>query len=131
MTLLRKADINERNCWGYRFLWTDLHQSADQLRPLIYTYDSLADECLQRLNEISPEVSPREAKGKPSRDLYALLRDHADDDPTLKSLWIQANTIPEWVDWEQIKRGQEVFYRYGLPILNVVRTSCKIRRSWY
>lgn len=74
-----------------------------------------------RLNEIAPEVSPPDAKGKPARDLYALLEDHADEDPKLKLLWAQVNTVPEWVDWEQIKRGQEVFYRYGLPILNVVR----------
>ena len=120
MIFLRKSHLEERNCWGRKFLWTDLHQSTDQLRPKIFTYDSLADECLLRLNEIAPKDTSREGKDKPPRDLYALLRDHSDDDPKLKQLWTQVNTIPEWVDWEQIKRGQEVFYRYGLPILNTV-----------
>ena len=48
-----------------------------------------------------------------ARDLYALLRDNADKDPKLKQLWDEVNTVPEWVDWEQIRRGQDVFYRYG------------------
>ncbi|KAK7553618.1 hypothetical protein IWX49DRAFT_515776 [Phyllosticta citricarpa] len=47
------------------------------------------------------------------RDLYALLRDHAGDDETLGKLWREVNSVPEWVDWDQIARGQEVFYRYG------------------
>ena len=120
MTLSRKTHLEERNCWGHKFLWTDLHESTDQLHRKIFTYDSLADKCLRRLNSISPKESSREGQGKPSRDLYALLRDHNNEDAELKRLWTQVNTIPEWVDWEQIKRGQEVFYRYGLPILNTV-----------
>ncbi|PTU21153.1 hypothetical protein P175DRAFT_0248081 [Aspergillus ochraceoroseus IBT 24754] len=34
---------------------------------------------------------------------------------------MEINTVPEWVDWDQIKRGQEVFFRYGMPIVNVLR----------
>lgn len=123
MIRLSKTDPNERNCWGHEFRWTDDHRSAAQLRPMIYTYDSLADECLRRLDKIAPGTSApqsRETQGTPKRDLYALLRDHADDDPKLKQLWTEVNTVPEWVDWEQVRRGQEVFYRYGLPILNSV-----------
>ena len=56
-------------------------------------------------------------KPKVKRDLYALLRDNAASDPTLNKLWTQVNSVPEWVDWEQIARGQEVFYRYGGPAL--------------
>ncbi|OJJ32811.1 hypothetical protein ASPWEDRAFT_114436 [Aspergillus wentii DTO 134E9] len=128
-TQLSKTGI-KRSCWGYTFDWTDYHRSADELRPLIFTYDSLADECLQRLDGISSPSknisrqdsgSSEGAKTKPPRrDLYSLLRDHSCDDPKLTELWAQINTIPEWVDWEQIKRGQDVFYRYGLPILNVL-----------
>jgi hypothetical protein len=50
------------------------------------------------------------------------LRDHAEDDPKLNELWTEINTVPEWVDWDQIQRGQDVFFRYGLPILNAVST---------
>ena len=31
----------------------------------------------------------------------------------MNELWKELNTIPEWVDWDQISRGQQVFYRYG------------------
>lgn len=31
------------------------------------------------------------------------------------ALWRQVNEVPEWVDFEQIARGQDVFYRYAGP----------------
>lgn len=96
----------------------------------------LAEECLDRLNAISPpekgalprsnsqkipKEEPDEEKKEglpiPQRDLYVLLRDHHTSDPKLGELWEEVNTIPEWVDWEQIERGQDVFYRYGGPAL--------------
>lgn len=49
----------------------------------------------------------------PPRDLYAILRDHEETDELLHRFWREVNTVPSWVDWEQIKRGQDVFYRYG------------------
>jgi len=41
------------------------------------------------------------------------LRDHAETDELLKRFWQEVNTVPSWVDWAQIQRGQDVFYRYG------------------
>lgn len=120
-----------RELWGYKFEATDLHQSADQLRPLMFTYDKLADDCLERLNEISPPKkvprpvvaqNEKPASKSPKRDLYALLEKHHGEDPKLGELWTQINTVPDWVDWEQIKRGQDVFYRYGMSMLNAVST---------
>ena len=95
-----------------------------------HSYDVLAEECLQRIDKISPppdKTLPRRSSTEstttdtpdekpspePKRDLYILLRDNVDKDAKLKQLWDQVNTVPSWVDWEQIKRGQEVFYRYG------------------
>ena len=54
-----------------------------------------------------------EAAKPPARDLYAVLREHADKDEVLQELWEEVTTIPSWVDWDQIQRGQDVFYRYG------------------
>lgn len=101
-----------------------------------HSYDQLADQALQRLDAISPPQKPRlprtgtelEAAAKssqdapskaenaaipPARDLYLLLRDNADGDDILRQLWDEVNTVPDWVDWDQISRGQDVFYRYG------------------
>ncbi|PYH89341.1 hypothetical protein BO71DRAFT_110313 [Aspergillus ellipticus CBS 707.79] len=117
---------NRRSYWDYTFEWTDLHQTGDQLRPMMFTYDKLADECLERLEALAPPTNIRDVHQDqttpktPKRDLYALLKAHASEDPKLGELWAQVNTVPEWVDWQQIKRGQEVFFRYGLPILNVL-----------
>jgi hypothetical protein len=106
---------------------------------LKHSYDVLGEECLDRLNAISPPPKgtlPRnkslqtessqtigtsdekkEAPPVPPRDLYALLVEHHASDPKLGQLWHQINTVPEWVDWAQIERGQDVFYRYGGPAL--------------
>jgi hypothetical protein len=54
---------------------------------------------------------------KLKRDLYLTLRDNCHKDPTLQKLWTEVTTIPDWVDWAQIARGQDVFYRYGAATL--------------
>jgi len=51
------------------------------------------------------------------RDLYTLLKDNHESDSKLHQLWKEVNTVPRWVDWVQIERGQNVFYRYGGPAL--------------
>ena len=112
------------NCWGYTFEWTEDHRTPEQLHSLLYTYDELADECLQRLRGISSGHNNAAGDKMLEKDLYSLLRDFSGSDPKLALLWSQVNTIPEWVDWEQISRGQEVFYRYGLPILSAVSKTC-------
>ncbi|OQE24995.1 hypothetical protein PENFLA_c009G03682 [Penicillium flavigenum] len=114
----KRGNSTECHYWGYSFHWTDLHSSADDLKSLIYSCDSLADECVERLNKIPSDDGADKRPFK--KDLYGLLRDHAEEDPKLNELWTEINTVPEWVDWDQIQRGQDVFFRYGLPILNVL-----------
>ena len=103
------------------------------MHPLKFSYDVLGEEALNRINVIAPlrgNTLPRnnsreavrgkgdeEQDAKPKRDLYILLRDNAQNDEMLGQLWRQVNTIPDWVDWAQIDRGQKVFYRYGGPAL--------------
>lgn len=116
----RHGNSTECHYWDYSFHWTDIHRSEEELRPLIYTCDTLADDCVQLLNKI-PTDSDSDRPYK--KDLYGLLRDHADENPRLKELWVQVNTVPDWVDWEQIQRGQDMFFRYALPILNAVSFS--------
>lgn len=115
----KRGNRTECHYWDYSFHWTDLHSSADDLKSLIYNCDSLADECVERLSKVA-SADDRVHKQPFKRDLYGLLRDHADEDPKLCELWTEINTVPEWVDWDQIRRGQDIFFRYGLPILNVV-----------
>jgi hypothetical protein len=75
------------DCWGYKFRWTELHQTEDQLKPLLYTYDTLGSE-----------------------DLFTTVKELAlsGEDEVINKFWKEVNTIPDWVDWDQIKRGQDV-----------------------
>ncbi|KAI9695209.1 MAG: hypothetical protein M1820_008845 [Bogoriella megaspora] len=131
----RRKTEKTRTYWGYTFDLTDDHLTLEEIEPLKHSYDVLGEECLERLNQISPpprsalprnnsQHSQRSGSEKPSgdgksaeaenaRDLYALLRDNVDKDKKLNELWTAVNTMPEWVDWNQIARGQDVFYRYG------------------
>ena len=133
-TLTISSIANSDRYWGHTFELTSDHLTLEEVQPLKHSYDVLGEECLERLNEISPpprSALPRNnsqasqkpnnpaveegkaAEKEPQRDLYALLRDNASKDPKLNELWTEVNTIPPWVDWDQIARGQDVFYRYG------------------
>lgn len=127
----RRKDANTRTCWGYTFQLTPGHLTLEQAHPLKFSYDTLGEECLDVLNELSPptktvvfhetrteekpsqDVKENTPAIKSKRDLYVLLRDNVDQSKKLRQLWDQVNDVPEWVDWDQIARGQEVFYRYG------------------
>ncbi|KIW16894.1 hypothetical protein PV08_04084 [Exophiala spinifera] len=118
--------------WNYPFVWTEHHQTPEQYDHLKYTCDTLAEECLDFLNGLQPsegqllngQADAKDGSGgaraspqKKKKDLYALFRDHHAENEKTQKLWEQVTTIPEWVDWDQIARGQDVFFRYGEPIL--------------
>lgn len=110
------------------------------MHPLKFSYDALGEDGLNALDEISSPMTkelPRnrsratrnekdqERQPAPKRDLYAMLRDHSSEDERLRDLWEEVNTVPEWVDWAQISRGQDVFYRYGGAALTAVWLSLR------
>ncbi|KAL4904971.1 hypothetical protein BDW74DRAFT_24684 [Aspergillus multicolor] len=101
--------------WDYTFEWTPQHQPGSVLNPWIRTCDTLADEANEVLDSL-----PAPADDPSKRDRYALLRDNHASDPKLQELWNQINTVPEWVDWDQIQRGQDIFWRYLVPITNAL-----------
>ncbi|EGY15909.1 uncharacterized protein VDAG_07073 [Verticillium dahliae VdLs.17] len=123
--LFRESGPEWREIWDYQFKWTADHRTAEEMRPMIYTYDKLGEAALNRLDEISPpertgekgDTPPPDAEKKAPRDLYALVRDNADTDEVLGQLWKEVTTVPEWVDWAQIERGQHVFLRYAGPAI--------------
>ena len=125
----RRSTADTRTCWGYTFDLTPDHLTPEKAHPLKYSYDTLGEEALDALNELFPaesfvshpkqnaEATVPNGKTKPKRDLYALLRDNHARHPKLQQLWDEVNEIPAWVDWDQIARGQDVFYRYGGAVL--------------
>jgi len=73
---------------------------------LKFDYDTLASKAFEQLLK----------SGTASHDLYTHLAQQNESDPNLKELWDQATSVPPWVDWAQLRRGQIVFNRYIIPI---------------
>ncbi|KAI4118144.1 MAG: hypothetical protein LQ338_007454 [Usnochroma carphineum] len=132
---IKRRNDNICTVWGYSFLVTPQHLTKEDTAAMKMSYDRLGEAALERLNEMCPpkkqiqhnvfaseestsKVNSSSAKPQPlKRDLFVLLRDHAAQDETLGRLWTSVNTVPHWVCWKQLERGQEVFYRYGGPAL--------------
>jgi hypothetical protein len=53
-----------RRTWGYDFKWTPDHRTREELAHLMYSYDELASECLDLLDEISPVAARPEDRDK-------------------------------------------------------------------
>lgn len=127
-----KRKTNTCTVWGYTFSVTPQHLTKEETAVMKTSYDTLGEAALERLNYLYPArkhgkpacagLSPLTAatsaeSQQPTRDLFVLLRDHALEDKILYQLWTDVTTVPSWVCWEQIQRGQDVFYRYGGPAL--------------
>ncbi|KAF5538250.1 latex clearing [Fusarium mexicanum] len=112
---------DRRIVWGHSFNWTSGHKTTEELDHYLYSYDKLATDALDRLDLISPPTTKGwkcpHGSGPGQRDIYELLKKHASSDEILGQLWEEATTIPEWVDWDQIQRGQQVVYQFSGQIL--------------
>jgi hypothetical protein len=112
-------------CCDYKIKWTSQHQSAEELRGLTYTYDEVATQALDELYKIG---SPAEEKY--GLDYYKLLKTNATNGGKIEELWNQVNTVPSWVDWDQIERGQKVYFRYAGPASTAVSLNLIRAESW-
>ncbi|KFH63216.1 hypothetical protein MVEG_10627 [Podila verticillata NRRL 6337] len=100
--------------WDYDITWTEKHFPASRLEPLRQVGDVLADNALAALNV------------KPGQDALVALREYTaqpikeqtSEAPRL--LMQQLMTVPEWVNWAQVQRGQEVYWKYVLFISHVL-----------
>lgn len=117
-----KGNRKEYHYWDYSFEWTDQHLQATELEPWTQQCDTLADECTEILDKLNQPVKLENGSDM-KKDRYALLRNHFESNPKLTELWTQINTIPDWVDWAQIQRGQDIYWRYFIPITNTVQSS--------
>lgn len=94
--------------WDHQFQWTELHQTPSELAPLRHTVDDLADAALKELELKSKGgafEALQEAVNSPDRQRYQ----------SCHKLYDQITTVPEWVDFDQIARGQDVFYGFAGP----------------
>ncbi|KAK3821707.1 MAG: hypothetical protein J3Q66DRAFT_427315 [Benniella sp.] len=99
---------------GQTITWSENHLPASRLEPLRRIGDELADKALEAL------------KIKAGQDAYKVLLayvsrpEHEQESPAPRLLMKQVMTVPEWVDWEQVRRGQQVFWRYCLFIHHIL-----------
>ncbi|KXS14194.1 hypothetical protein M427DRAFT_33374 [Gonapodya prolifera JEL478] len=77
---------------------------ADTLRELSLAGDDTVDAYLEHAVDFNPKRD----------DIIEKLRsDAAAGHPQAKALWSELNTVPEWVDFARVKRGQKVFFRFA------------------
>jgi hypothetical protein len=101
--------------WGYKFRWTDLHLTEGQQKPLRCTYDTAGEDVLVRVQALqklhaAKNGVPATKGGLRKGDLYESLKAIAltKEDAVVTKFWEDVHTVPEWVDWDQIRRGQDV-----------------------
>lgn len=96
--------------WGYQFRWTDKHQTEEDLKPLLFSYDTLGAEVLDRIHQHKTSNGQSVVGPAGRGDLFETVKMLAlsKEDDVVNKFWQEVNSIPKWVDWEQIKRGQEV-----------------------
>jgi len=97
----------------YTFEWTEEHLFRSKTDPLRYQYDELGARTLERLQSIAKSQDLTNKDKGTKTDLYQLLKDNHARYEELTEFWTQVNTVPEWVDWDQLERGQRFFYRYA------------------
>ncbi|KAG0361400.1 hypothetical protein BG005_008416 [Podila minutissima] len=96
--------------WDYDIVWTEKHFPASRLEPLRQVGDLLADNALAAL-----DVNPGQNALAALREYTAQpVEEQVSDAPRL--LMQQLMTVPDWVDWAQVQRGQEVYWKYVLFI---------------
>ena len=78
--------------------------------------DELADGALDELLKLAEPGVSACPHVKVKRDLYAALKAHHSSNPALEAFWQQIMNVPHWVDFDQISRGQAVFYKYALAM---------------
>lgn len=114
---------NKRSVRGYDFEWTDKHYTAEELMPLRHQADDLALAVVERLFAIIAAQNPEKGAKRP--DLYELLKENYPHDDVLRQFWEETHTVPDWVDWEEIEKGQAFLYRYLAPnITGIVLQGC-------
>ncbi|KAI5305408.1 hypothetical protein KEM56_004526 [Ascosphaera pollenicola] len=121
------SQADQRCCWDYSFTWSAHHLTPEQLHPLKFSYDKVADNCLASLQSSPPSSSSSStSQAKPTQccaiDYYTLLCETHHTDAALTRFWTDVHSVPSWVNWPQIARGQEVFHRYSLPLTRALNS---------
>jgi ribosomal protein S28E/S33 len=106
-----------RTVGNYSFHWTKEHIPKEKTDPLRFKHDELGAatiNIIQKIHQREQEAHKQRGEQIEKLDMFATLEVSRHHDETLKKFWTQVNTVPDWVNWEQLERGQRFFYRYAL-----------------
>jgi len=97
----------------------------------MHRYDTIAEDAYNHALEVFQEQKAKINNSEAAADdvnasdqpelklnVFNIVKQNASNDPIFAKFWDVVNYVPEWVDWEQIERGQQVFLRYGAAALN-------------
>lgn len=95
---------------------------------MLFTYDKVAGDAyaraLEMFNQEQEElkaVASKEGTALPKipakPDIFKIVKENRATEPAFNKLWEHVNEVPEWVDWQQLARGQKAFFRYGVANL--------------
>ena len=107
--------------YGLTFFWSPLHRTSQQLNVLRALGDKYADPALLDMR-LGPLGDPLECFQTAGAAGTAGTAGTGEAEGPIARLYNQLTTVPSWVDWDQIRRGQNVFIRYaggtGMSLLN-------------
>ncbi|KAI1875819.1 uncharacterized protein JN550_002105 [Neoarthrinium moseri] len=110
---MAEENIGSKQCAAsYVFEWTDLHLPRKKTDPLRFQYDVTGAKALERLQSLAKMKGMTDNPQK-RPDFYQILVENHQHDSVLAELWTELQTVPDWVDWDQLERGQRFFYRYA------------------
>lgn len=127
MSVAKSFPDNKRSVRGHDFEWTDKHLTAEQLMPFRQQADDLALAVVEKLLAIvaAQQQEKQTGAGEKRPDLYTVLKDNYAHDSVLREFWEETHSVPDWVDWEEIEKGQAFLYRYLAPnITGIVLQGC-------
>lgn len=90
--------------WDYDIMWTEKHFPASRLEPLRKIGDPLADNALEALKVNLGEDAFKVLVA------YVSQPEEKQESVAPRLLMQQLMTVPEWANWEKVKRGQEVYW---------------------
>ncbi|KAJ3079772.1 hypothetical protein HK102_003516 [Quaeritorhiza haematococci] len=124
------------NFAGLPLHWTEDHVPALVLDALRQVGDDIADDALKAL-EVWVHTNPKvESKGKDTLTLmYLYLKAQVSSDgvggatekpDAVRKFVEDITTVPEWVDWDAVARGQRVFWKYFGVMANYALLHCAL-----
>lgn len=97
--------------FGQDFVWSPLHWMPSDLEPWRQRGDDVVDALLHKVQpgpaaDVVKMACEAAAAGPPAAGKKC---EKAEKAAALAAWHAQMSDVPEWVDWEQLQRGQEVF----------------------